>query len=838
MKNKIIFLLVGLFMVSFASAVVGNDSLIAYWSFNESSGTNLQDVHLNEHNGTVFLPVAPDWVNGLIGNSHDFDGFQEYINITNRTDLDFEAFTISMWINFSFRDSGEDMYIDRTFTAGSGDGYNIRRSGGDNKTLFSLTVGGTSTSILSDSGLSGGSFSHVLAKWDGSNISMWINGVEQAEKSSLSGVMSSTRHINLGRAGDDSWYFNGTIDETGIWARNLSNDEISDLYNSGSGIGYTDFGFLGLSNVTVSLNNPVNNFLTSNSTLNFSASINTGSENLLNATVKIWYLNGTLFNETNNSLTGNQNVQTDFNITNLGLGNYTWNVFVCQANNDCSFSAPTNNSFNISTFVINNEVWQNSTLSGSSETFIINVTMFPSVTPNIANLVYNNTEHSGTILSLGNNIYQFTRTLTIPIIGTSENKSFYWNVTPSNSIVSTTIAHNQTINSFLADDCSVYTKVLLNLTMLEEETLSPIGGTIDINVNFFTNDTDNLVGSYNRTITYGVGTQAVVCLQNITQDYSMSYEVRHFVNTSYFEKYRNIQKATINDETPTQEIVLYNLLKSSGEVFKIIVVGNLFGDTGNAGLLVETQRKYTGLNLFKLVESPITSSNGEAIANLVTSDIIYNFVISHEGEVFGTFNNYQVQCANPTIDQCSIILNLAQSTGDLEDFENYGNISQTFLLDRDANILYQTFSSTDGLVHTVNSLVIEDDGFLNQTICNQTIIGTSGTFTCTIPTVYHNSSFYVQTTVDGVFIGSKFFSQGVTIDWFGVDIFIELLMFSSLVLLFIAHPITIVLGAILGITMPILFLYIGQASFGNIFITVMFYVLAGIIIILQMRRKV
>jgi hypothetical protein len=294
----------------------------------------------------------------------------------------------------------------------------------------------------------------------------------------------------------------------------------------------------------------------------------------------------------------------------------------------------------------------------------------------------------------------------------------------------------------------------------------------------------------------------------------------------------------MNNNTIPQNLTFYNLLLTSGNTFKIIVVGNLQSSNGNADLLVDIQKQYIGQNAFYSVESSVTNSEGEAIGHLVPSSAVYNFIVSYNGQILGTFNNYQVQCQNPYNLQCSITLNLGQATGTITDFANYGNISQTFLLDNTLHILYHTFVSTDGNSHVVRSLVIKNDGYANNTICDNSVTGTSGTIQCNIPVVYQSTDFYIQTFVDGIHVGDKYFSQRVTPNYYGADIFIELLMFSCLVLLFISHPATIVIGGILGILSSVILLFIAGGSMGTVMATVIFYVVGGIIVIWQIARRV
>lgn len=55
-----------------------------------------------------------------------------------------------------------------------------------------------------------------------------------------SGVFNGTAAFRLGSLASDSLYFDGLIDEVGFWTRELTDAEITWLYNSGNGRSYAD----------------------------------------------------------------------------------------------------------------------------------------------------------------------------------------------------------------------------------------------------------------------------------------------------------------------------------------------------------------------------------------------------------------------------------------------------------------------------------------------------------------------------------------------------------------------------------------------------------------------
>lgn len=75
---------------------------------------------------------------------------------------------------------------------------------------------------------------HIVATYDGTNQRIYFDGSKQGEtaNSSSPGALS----VDIGdTAGSSSAKLIGNMDEVGIWSKALSQQEITDLYNSGSG---------------------------------------------------------------------------------------------------------------------------------------------------------------------------------------------------------------------------------------------------------------------------------------------------------------------------------------------------------------------------------------------------------------------------------------------------------------------------------------------------------------------------------------------------------------------------------------------------------------------------
>ncbi|PIT86830.1 MAG: hypothetical protein COU33_00995, partial [Candidatus Magasanikbacteria bacterium CG10_big_fil_rev_8_21_14_0_10_43_6] len=100
------------------------------------------------------------------------------------------------------------------------------------------TSAGTTGAFLGNTTLSIGTWYHVAGVWDGSNASIYLNGVSDATPSSLGGTLgNNSSPLTVGTLRTlttPTKFMDGKIDEVRVYNRALSASEISALYKSGS----------------------------------------------------------------------------------------------------------------------------------------------------------------------------------------------------------------------------------------------------------------------------------------------------------------------------------------------------------------------------------------------------------------------------------------------------------------------------------------------------------------------------------------------------------------------------------------------------------------------------
>ncbi len=149
------------------------------------------------------------------------------------------AYSVSAWINPSSLPASNGNYHFAVGVESSGFGLTLLNSGGTQQ----VRSYHTNAAVNSDKGaaynvsLTTGTWYHLVATWNGSVITLYLNGSSVAT-SSWSDIQTgggTNSHIGSWIGASPSHFWDGSIDEVGIWSKALSTTEISDLYNGGNG---------------------------------------------------------------------------------------------------------------------------------------------------------------------------------------------------------------------------------------------------------------------------------------------------------------------------------------------------------------------------------------------------------------------------------------------------------------------------------------------------------------------------------------------------------------------------------------------------------------------------
>lgn len=207
--------------------------LVSYWKLDESSGNAADSVGSNTGTNSNVTYAAAKINNGGV-----FNGSSAELNIGTTSSLKTSSFSISTWINGdTFATNGRFIFCNQIH--GNYYGWNLN-IGTDSKVYLSLQSSAATKHIGSVATLSTGMWYHLVATYDGTTGKIYINGTEnKSEASGLTLAYEAGAEVMIGnRDGSTVNWFDGIIDEVGIWSRALSSTEVTELYNSGNGKQY------------------------------------------------------------------------------------------------------------------------------------------------------------------------------------------------------------------------------------------------------------------------------------------------------------------------------------------------------------------------------------------------------------------------------------------------------------------------------------------------------------------------------------------------------------------------------------------------------------------------
>ncbi len=210
------------------------NGLVAYYNFNQTSGSTLPLVFGTGNNGVLNNMNNADWVTGQpgFGNALDFDGTDDFVHIANGF-TDFlsgnSTNTLSMWF-YARSVAGDPVILDAE--DGAQYDYFLEFSGGL-KAYYG--VGNVYRSYTGSPPSLNTWHQWVLTKTGaGDNGDLYLDGTKLLTfGGSLSSTPSVTSDLLLAKY-RSGYNFNGLIDDLAIWNRNLSDTEVADLFNSGA----------------------------------------------------------------------------------------------------------------------------------------------------------------------------------------------------------------------------------------------------------------------------------------------------------------------------------------------------------------------------------------------------------------------------------------------------------------------------------------------------------------------------------------------------------------------------------------------------------------------------
>lgn len=142
------------------------------------------------------------------------------------------SFTISLWVKLTATTSEQN--LTEKFDTMTGPGWTLYKKSSDHVEFYHS--GGVT--LTSSSTLSAGTWYHIFLRRNGSAWTLHINNSSEASTTSAAAITDTTQQLRLGHRNENdgrNFPLDGIMDEYAIWSRALSDDEKSEVYNSGVG---------------------------------------------------------------------------------------------------------------------------------------------------------------------------------------------------------------------------------------------------------------------------------------------------------------------------------------------------------------------------------------------------------------------------------------------------------------------------------------------------------------------------------------------------------------------------------------------------------------------------
>ena len=213
---------------------VPSNGLVGWWPFigNSNDGSG------NGYNGTVNGASLTTDRFGNANSAYTFDGVDDYINAGNNAVFNLNTLSISLWYNensIPIAGSAHTM-ISKSTNIVNEIGYRIETlpDGLDYFVLSRIGFPQPGAGFIAGPAMTLSTWTHIVIVKNGSNTTMYKNGVLSGSNGALSALVTNSSNLLFGAVTASSLlaFFDGKLDDIGIWNRALTQQEITDLYNA------------------------------------------------------------------------------------------------------------------------------------------------------------------------------------------------------------------------------------------------------------------------------------------------------------------------------------------------------------------------------------------------------------------------------------------------------------------------------------------------------------------------------------------------------------------------------------------------------------------------------
>ena len=192
---------------------------------------------LGGNNGV--LKNGASFAGGKVGMAFDLNGSSQYVDVPNKANLNpATAITVEAWVYPRPPYNSVSSPVIKKAGEGSAqqDGYALELYNTGAAVFGVYLTGGLGWVLTPQVPVPANQWSHVAGVYDGTKVSIYLNGVLAGTPSSASGqIVASGNSLQIGHdPSNASRYFNGLIDEATVYNTALSASQIQTIFSAGT----------------------------------------------------------------------------------------------------------------------------------------------------------------------------------------------------------------------------------------------------------------------------------------------------------------------------------------------------------------------------------------------------------------------------------------------------------------------------------------------------------------------------------------------------------------------------------------------------------------------------
>lgn len=218
-------------------------NLVSYWKLDEASGTRADSHGSNNlaDNNTVLATT------GKIGNAGNFVAANsEYLSIADNPSLSITGdLSISFWMwTTNTQPAAAQAIVGKHQSVAGGRSYSIYLLTyfGNGVVRFAVSSDGNSNASgnMESGALLNSTWYHIVGTYQaGVTQKLYVNAGTPIDKGSTeASIIDNASQFAIGAFAGGANFFNGIVDEVGIWNKVLTADEVTSLFAAGAGLTY------------------------------------------------------------------------------------------------------------------------------------------------------------------------------------------------------------------------------------------------------------------------------------------------------------------------------------------------------------------------------------------------------------------------------------------------------------------------------------------------------------------------------------------------------------------------------------------------------------------------